>query len=119
MNQKEKHIRRSDELHEIYKGEYEIDKAKNTNFSYFRNLKEYNFNYNYEIFDQGKRIVMDKPTVPVIPEYLKRIIDSLNIRSSKVATSLPAVQGSSQENIQLQGGNLLDMATSFTPLKVK
>jgi hypothetical protein len=71
-------------------------------------LKDYNFNYNYEIFDQGKRIPMDKPNIPVLPEYLRKIVDSLEVRSSKVGISLAKDTGS-QQNIQLQAGNVFGM----------
>lgn len=61
---------------------------------------------------------MDKATVPVLPEYLKRIVDSLDVRGSKVATSLPQRTGS-QENIQLQGGNEFGGLGDSVPMKVK
>ncbi len=72
------------------------------------NLKDYNFNYNYEIFDEGKRIIMDKPNVPIIPSYINRIISSLNVRTSKVETVTSKAQINrvdSSQMIQLQGGH--------------
>ena len=71
-------------------------------------MKDYNFNYNYEIFDQDKRIVMDKPNVPVLPEYLRRIINSLEAKNSKVGISSAKDTGS-QQFIQLEAGNVSGM----------
>ena len=51
---------------------------------------------------------MDKSNVPVLPEYLRRIVDSLEVRSSKVGISLAKDTGS-QQNIQLQAGNVFGM----------
>jgi len=51
-------------------------------------------------------------------DYLNKIISSLNVRSSRVS-SAPVQPGGSQQNVQLQGGNILDAVSSFTPLKVK
>ena len=61
---------------------------------------------------------MDKATVPVLPDYIKRIVDSLDVRGSKVATFLPLRSGS-QENIQLQGGNEFGGLGDSVPMKVK
>lgn len=66
-------------------------------------MKSYNFNYHYEIYEKGKRIIMDKSDIPVLPSYLSKIIDTLNFRSAKVKITSPSIN--SQQNIQLQGGN--------------
>lgn len=66
---------------------------------------------------------MDKPNNPVLPSYLSAIINSLTVRSPKVSFGSNQGQVSSgansQQNVQLQGGDLMDMFGSFTPLKVK